>query len=145
MSKQTLIIWGAGKIGRGPIADMFHAAGWHLIFVRRSAEFVRKMRDAGRYTVMRCESGKDPQPVTICGFEAYHTDETTALADAVIRADLIVVPTMSPQIPDAARGIAAALPRRREQRPNDVLNTPPTMLETAVFSVVAHCIRRYFV
>ena len=125
MSKPILIIWGAGKIGRGPIADMFHTAGWHLIFVRRSAEFVRKMRDARRYTVMRCESAKDPQPVTIAGFEAYSTGETKALADAIIRADLIVVPTMSPQIPEAARQIAAVLLHRRERRPDDVLNILP--------------------
>lgn len=125
MSEPTLIIWGAGKIGRGPIADMFHTAGWHLVFVRRSAECVRKMRDAGRYTVMRCETGKEPQPVTISGFEAYTTDESEALAEAVIRAGLIVVPTMAPQIPEAARQIAAALLRRRERRPDDLLNILP--------------------
>lgn len=125
MQQPTVIIWGAGKIGRGPIADMFRAAGWRLIFVRRSAEFIEKMRAAGRYTIMRCEPDKDPVPFTVTDFEAYTTAETEALADAVARADLIIVPTMSPQIPEAARQIAAALARRRELRPDDVLNILP--------------------
>jgi len=125
MDKPTLIIWGAGKIGRGPIADMFHTAGWHLIFVRRSDEYIRKMRETGRYTIMRCEPETDPRPVTIAGFEAYSTSEIESLVDAIKRADLIIVPVMSPQIAATARHIAAALTHRREERPLDVLNILP--------------------
>jgi hypothetical protein len=32
-TRSTLIVWGAGKIGRGFIADLFHHAGYHLVLV----------------------------------------------------------------------------------------------------------------
>ena len=119
---KTIVIWGAGKIGRGPAAEVFQGIGWHIVFVRRNPEFVRAMRDAGQYTIVRSEQGKERHITTIHGYEVYSTDETEALADAVVRADLVMAPVMWHQLAEVAQQLVPGLLRRREQRPNDTLD-----------------------
>lgn len=121
----TVIIWGAGKIGRGPAADMFQSAGWHIIFTRRSPDFVRKMRDAGSYQIVRSERDKGQQTIVVKDYEVYSTDQVEELADAVVRADLILVPVMPPQLAQVAQQLAPGLLRRRAARPDDRLDILP--------------------
>jgi mannitol-1-phosphate 5-dehydrogenase len=125
MSKPTVIIWGAGKIGRGPIADMFQSANWHLVFVRRSTDFVCQMREAGSYRIVRTEAGKPQETIAVTDYEAYSTDEVDALARAVVKADLMVVPVMAPQLEQAAEQIAPALLGRRAEWPDAALDILP--------------------
>ncbi len=121
----TVIIWGAGKIGRGPAADMFQSAGWHIIFTRRSRDFIKQMRAAGQYHIVRSERGKEQQTVVVQGYEAYSTDETEAIADAIVRADLVLVPVMPPQLAQVAQQMVPGLLRRRATRPDDPLDILP--------------------
>ncbi len=118
----TILIWGAGKIGRGVAAEIFQGIGWHIVFARRNEEFVRKMREAGSYTIVTAEKGKERTVTTISGYDVYATSETEALADAVVRADLIIVPVMWPQLAGAAQQLVPGLLRRRAARPDDTLD-----------------------
>ena len=68
-SKEVAII-GAGKIGRGFLADLFSDAGYHLVFINGSTNTVDKLREAGRYTIYTTEDSKARKKV-ITGFEAY--------------------------------------------------------------------------
>jgi hypothetical protein len=43
----TIVIWGAGWIGRGFIADLFYAAGWRPIPVDRPQKLVDRLSKAG--------------------------------------------------------------------------------------------------
>ena len=45
MTEKTVLIWGAGRIGRGFVADLFNAAGYHLVLVDQSAELVSQLDD----------------------------------------------------------------------------------------------------
>ena len=56
MTQKTIVIWGAGKIGRGFVADLFYSAGYRLLLVDASEALVTQLREAGRYTVVRAES-----------------------------------------------------------------------------------------
>ncbi len=47
MEKRVMII-GAGKIGRGYLADLFGDAGYHIIFVDAFTEMVDKLNEAGK-------------------------------------------------------------------------------------------------
>ena len=70
MDQKTLVIWGAGKIGRGFVADLFYAAGYHIVLVDTSATLISQLREAGRYTVVRAESAQQRHDVVIEGFAA---------------------------------------------------------------------------
>ncbi|NLJ39868.1 MAG: mannitol-1-phosphate 5-dehydrogenase, partial [Candidatus Atribacteria bacterium] len=45
MSNQlkNILIWGAGKIGRGFIADLFNKAGYKLTFVDSNQELIHQL------------------------------------------------------------------------------------------------------
>ena len=75
MSDNNIVIWGAGRIGRGFIADLFDAAGYHITLVDQSPELIAALRAAGRYTVV-CAEGRDQRHDRIIrGFTALSTDQ----------------------------------------------------------------------
>ena len=43
MAKKELVLIGAGKIGRGYIADLFNTAGYKLTFLEYSEALVQKL------------------------------------------------------------------------------------------------------
>ena len=52
MAKKELVLIGAGKIGRGYIADLFNDAGYKLTFLEYSEALVQKLRAQGYYTCL---------------------------------------------------------------------------------------------
>ena len=47
MRNKEIAIIGAGKIGRGYLADLFSRAGYHLIFINGSPVTIDKLRAQG--------------------------------------------------------------------------------------------------
>ena len=70
MTQKTIVIWGAGKIGRGFVADLFQSAGYHIMLVDASETLIAELREAGRYTVVRAESAYRRRDVDIQGYAA---------------------------------------------------------------------------
>ena len=48
MSKKEVVLIGAGKIGRGYLAELFDAAGYHLTFLEYSPELTAALREQGK-------------------------------------------------------------------------------------------------
>ena len=51
--KKKILIWGAGKIGRGFVADIFHTAGYHIVFADADQHVVDLLNASGEYTVFK--------------------------------------------------------------------------------------------
>jgi mannitol-1-phosphate 5-dehydrogenase len=117
---KTIVIWGAGRIGRGFVADLFGAAGWHLVLVDRSPELIERLRQAGRYTVVRMGGGVTR--AEIGGYTALTTAQADDVAAAVARADLLAVAVFPDSFAEVARQLASALLARREARPDAPLD-----------------------
>jgi mannitol-1-phosphate 5-dehydrogenase len=115
---KTIVIWGAGKIGRGFVADLFHAAGYAIVLVDESPELVRQLRDAGRYTVVRAPGGDWREEIMIEGYTALATTEVGQVATAVVRADLMAVAVYPNQWQPVAKELAPCLLRRHQERPD---------------------------
>ena len=49
--KKTVAIIGSGKIGRGYLADLFSAAGYHITFIDISTDLVDRLNSRGQYTL----------------------------------------------------------------------------------------------
>lgn len=74
MAKKELVLIGAGKIGRGYIADLFNTAGYKLTFLEYSEALVQKLRAQGYYTVFRSHSDKPGyDKAVIRGYDAFCT------------------------------------------------------------------------
>ena len=50
-AEKTLVVCGAGNIGRGIVSVLFQQAGYRLLFYRRDAAALRKLKSAAHYPV----------------------------------------------------------------------------------------------
>ena len=110
MPDRRLVLFGAGMTGRGQVAQLAFEDGWSLTFVDSDAALVDLLRRAGSYTAhLLGEQGA--RDVEIGGYQALHTSETEAIAQAVTAADLIVTSVLEPNLAAVASTLAPALPR----------------------------------
>jgi mannitol-1-phosphate 5-dehydrogenase len=118
----SIVIWGAGRIGRGFIADLFYAAGWRLVLVDQSAALIAALREAGGYTVVRAVGADRHETVDIAGYQALTTAQTDGVAAAVNEADLLAIAVFPTAFPAVTRALADALLARRAARPEAPLD-----------------------
>ena len=122
MARKTMIIWGAGRIGRGFVADLFSAAGYHLVLVDQSSNLVEQLQQAGQYTVVRAKNAEDRSDRTITGYTALLTTQEDEVAAAVAAADSMALAVFPQVFPAVAGQLAAGLRRRQVERPEAVLD-----------------------
>jgi mannitol-1-phosphate 5-dehydrogenase len=121
-NQKTILIWGAGRIGRGFIADLFYDAGYQLVFVDESAILVEQLINAGRYTIVRAPDSNIRQDIIIQDYLALHTSQSTQIEQAVLTADLMAVAIYPKSFPQAAGQLAAYLQKRFKTREKIPLN-----------------------
>ena len=77
---RTLVIWGAGRIGRGFVAGLFHEPGWRIVFVDIDRALVDGLNAQGGYTVFRARKEGIEKTRIEGGFTALHTGDADALS-----------------------------------------------------------------
>jgi mannitol-1-phosphate 5-dehydrogenase len=122
MTDRKIVIWGAGRIGRGFIADLFDAAGYRITLVDSSAELVERLRAVGRYTVVRAWSPEQYDERTIRGFTALHSSQVYEAAVAIAEAGLVAVAVFPAAFAEVARGLAPGVAHRLAQSPGAALD-----------------------
>jgi mannitol-1-phosphate 5-dehydrogenase len=118
----TVVILGAGRIGRGFVADLFAAAGYHLVLVDQSAELVAALRAAGCYTVVCAENAELRHDHVIAGYDAYTNGQCTEVTRAVAAADLLAVAVFPDAFGTVAQSLLPGLAQRRQERPDAALD-----------------------
>ena len=74
MNEKSIALIGAGKLGKGYLADLFQKAGYDIIFMARRQEQINNLRDHGCYHVfLEHENGAEPEVVVYSGYEAWCT------------------------------------------------------------------------
>ena len=83
------MIFGAGNIGRGFMGQLFHEAGYRLIFVEYRRELVEMLNSAGEYPLRLLDaySGKEVD-LLIDDLEATAAEETDTVAELFATADV---------------------------------------------------------
>ena len=72
MADPTLVVYGAGNIGRGIVSLLFGAAGYRLLFYRRDREALVEMQAKGGYVIHRLGGGED---VPVSDFQVLTSQE----------------------------------------------------------------------
>ena len=114
----TLVQIGAGNIGRGFIAELFHLAGWRVTFVEVAPALLGALRERGRYRVIAVDSSSE-QVQEIGPVTAIDGRDQAAVADALAGCDLAATSVGLGALPRLGGAMAAALLARRA--PLDVL------------------------
>jgi len=111
------VIWGAGRIGRGFVADLFDRAGYRLTLIDQAPELIAELRRAGRYTLVYAPGHDQPSRRVLTGFTALATAETSAVAAAVAQADWLALAVFARDFPAVVRELQPGIQLRRTQRP----------------------------
>lgn len=110
---RTIVIWGAGRIGRGFVNGIFHADGWRTVFVDIDKTLVERLNAAGRYTVYKAKHTGIETTVIDGGFTAIHTSETEKLEKLFEEDELLLdIAVHAPKLPEVADMTAPLLKHR---------------------------------
>lgn len=122
MAKSRLVIWGAGAIGRGFIADIFQKAGYHITFVDQSAALVDSLNKRGKFTVVRAKSAQEQTETIIHDYSAFSTTAVETLEQAVVACDLMAIAVYPKVFDQVAQSLAPLLLKRQERNPGQALD-----------------------
>ena len=123
MSKKQAIIWGAGKIGRGFLGEIFQDAGYHLTFVEYDMRLVEALRQAGRYTIHKT-TGKGPEEVvTVDDFDVLHTSDIDAITERIRqRGTVVAISVMQAALPAVAQALVPGVLDKAKNTPDEGLD-----------------------
>ena len=122
MRERSIVIWGAGRIGRGFVADLFHAASYGITLVDSSEELIGRLRAAGQYTVVRAWSPAEYSETVIRGFHTLHCSELPEIESAIADSGLVAAAVFPAAFAEVAAGLAPGIQRRLEQSPEATLD-----------------------
>ena len=139
MIMRTLVVWGAGRIGRGFTADLFHEPHWRTVFVDIDARLVRLLNERRAYTIFKAQSSGVSRTLIEGGFSALHTGETDALK-ALFEEDGLLVDVAVPReaLEQVADMIAPLIAHRAlvNPAPMDFMMNVNIALSNAAFSML---------
>jgi mannitol-1-phosphate 5-dehydrogenase len=117
----TIVLFGAGNIGRSLVASLFHRAAWRIVFVDADPRIVDALNQRETYAVEIREPDADPQRdrIAVGGFEALHVGQAGRIAEAVEAADLLATAVGGGALAKVVHSFAPGLKRR--DRPVSVL------------------------
>ena len=116
MVEKKIVIWGAGRIGRGFIGDLFSAAGYELIYIDEEQALVDGLRKEQTYRVIRATGVDQIETVDIKEFSIFHTSETHAIQDEINQTDLIALAVYPKNFQLVAEKFQDLILSRKEKR-----------------------------
>jgi len=120
---KEIVIYGAGKIGRGFIADIFHTAGYQLIFADCNKELIHALNAQGKYNLYNIASAEEREKKIITGFIAIDSDDVQ-LRNVVQKAGLMAVVVFQDAFGDIAKLIVSILQKKyseHDEKPLDII------------------------
>lgn len=106
--ERIAVQFGAGNIGRGFIAQLFHESGYEVVFVEAIPTLVDEINHRKKYTIRIVGDGA--QDVEITNIRAVHSEKVDQVAQEVARAEIactaVGVNVLKQVAPALARGIA---------------------------------------
>jgi mannitol-1-phosphate 5-dehydrogenase len=107
-----LVVLGAGKIGRGFLAQLFNSAGWNIVFIDESSKLVEMLNRTPSYPVYLAGSKGDMQRLTVKGYRALHNCQSGEIQKELQSSDLAAVAVPVADIESAVKVLCPALLQR---------------------------------
>ncbi len=117
---QKIVIFGAGKIGRSFIGQLFGRSGYRLVFVDADPEIVERLNKKQSYRVII--KGKKDEEILISGLEAISAFNKVKVAENVVTAGIMAVSVGKNAIEKVIPLIAEGLKIRYSASPDSPLD-----------------------
>jgi mannitol-1-phosphate 5-dehydrogenase len=113
-AEHKLVLFGAGKIGRSFIAQVFSRAGYGVVFVDIDAQLLDHLNRAGEYRVII--KGRDKEEaIPVTHVRGVHLDDAETVVAELANASIAAVSVGQKGLPSALPLIARSLILRRKQ------------------------------
>ena len=119
---RSIVVFGAGAIGKGLIGLQFSQAGSRITFVDIKDDLVHRLRDAGRYRVLLHRLDGTRKEEAVEGFCVLRAADRDAVAREMVAADLVMTAVFPQNLPDVAQTIALGVDRCRLAGRREPLN-----------------------
>lgn len=108
---KSILIIGAGNIGRGVIGSLFYQSGYKLVIYDIMAERMKKLAEQGKYLVERV--GEDrTERILVDNFEILDSSNTEELVDKIATTDLVACCVYEGAFESICNNISEAIKRR---------------------------------
>jgi len=118
---KKLVLFGAGKIGRSFIAQLFSRSGYEVVFIDINKDVIDALNSKGRYQVI-VKSDKGDELIWVENVKGILSFDTEAVINEVAGADIVAMSVGQNAIPKVAPVIADALLKRHEEAPETPLD-----------------------
>ncbi len=119
--QESVVIFGAGQIGRGFIGDICNASGYSLVFVDVDENVVRMLNEKGEYPLWLL-SGESRTEKRITDLSALNFTENEKITDAIAAVDLVFTAVGANNVPAVAPMLAGGISRKARENPDSYLN-----------------------
>jgi mannitol-1-phosphate 5-dehydrogenase len=88
---KKILIFGAGRIGRSFIGQLFSSAGYRVVFVDVDRALIDRLNTRGSYPVVIRDSRmpEEEKTITVTGIEALHAEEEEKIMAQIENADVL--------------------------------------------------------
>jgi mannitol-1-phosphate 5-dehydrogenase len=122
-SRKRIIIFGAGKIGRSFIGQLFGTSGYDVVFIDVDQVLVSELQKRGQYRVLIKD--RHPHVITVTKVSAVSGLDIPRAKEEIARADIIAVSVgknaLPKVLPTIAKGIEYRFKNRNLLEPLDII------------------------
>jgi mannitol-1-phosphate 5-dehydrogenase len=120
-SDRSIVIFGAGKIGRSFIGQLFGSAGYEITFIDVNPQLVNLLNEKGSYKIIF--KSETENEIVIQNLSAVAASDTKKVEQVVSRADILSVAVGKNFLVNVIPSIAAGIKRRFQtsERPLDII------------------------
>lgn len=122
MENKNIIVWGAGKIGRGFIAELFFLENFKVTFVDQSDSLINELNKNKIYHVILARSKDNITEVAINGFDAFTTSQTDEIQQRINQTSIVAIAVFPKQYEEVAFQLRNYILGRRQEKQNSPLN-----------------------
>lgn len=106
--------FGAGNIGRGFLGELFHNAGYEIVFVEKDKNLVDEINRKGKYT-LEIVGPRKFERYEINGVTAIDAEDGVKIREHISQADLIAVSVGIGALPSVSVALASGLELRNKR------------------------------
>jgi mannitol-1-phosphate 5-dehydrogenase len=136
MNVRPVLIWGAGRIGRGFIAETFNQPGYRLTFVDMVRPLIEALRAADGYTIWKA-TNEGVTGARVESYDALHIDDTAEIMEKLMGPYPIISAAVQASMLDALADMLAPYIRARANKkpdePMDILLSVNALMPEKLF------------
>jgi mannitol-1-phosphate 5-dehydrogenase len=121
MISKSIVVFGAGKIGRSFIGQIFGSSGYQIVFVDMDQNLVEELNRRGNYPVI-IKGPNNEQRLLIENVKAIHALQHQEIASVISRADIMAISVGKNALSAVANVVANGLLEREKNTPGRILD-----------------------